>query len=184
VIGAVVTRAALALALALAGMAAACAPSERGPIDAPAGDVDVALDLTQLALVDDGPFVDDEGPAIVPCGAGGVIVEDEQVEVRTEWCDPADLALLLPVDLPAGTLVVVELAHAALFADGGDVHLAVALEEEVVWQSAQTLPVPPAYVHERVPLVRDHFAGERVVVHVHNHGSNAYTLRGLRFTTP
>lgn len=182
-------------AVTLVLLVGACAPEAidaRVDDDAPREDaiesIDVALDLTQLALVDDGPFVDDEGPAVVPCAAGGVIHEDAHVEIRTEWCDPADLALPLEHDVPAGTLMVVELSHAALFADGGEVHLAVVVgdgaQREIVFHRAQALPVAPAYVHERVPLTRDHVAGERVVVHVHNHGSNAYTLHGLRFTSP
>ena len=146
--------------------------------------VDFELDLAAFALVDDGPFVDVEGPAIVPCGAGGVVSEAGRVEVRTEWCDPADLATALPVDVAAGTLVDLTLSHDVLFADGGDVHLAIAVGDEVVWQHAAPLPQPAKFVHERIALSREHRAGERVVVHVHNHGANAYAIHGVRFVTP
>lgn len=179
-----------ALALALAG--ARCAPldDDDASVGLPLRAVEVteagateaiALDLATLALIDDGPFVALEGDAVVPCGDGGVIHEGGRVEVRTRWCDPADLATTLTSSLSAGTVVDFQLSHDPLLADGGAVHLAIVVGDEIVWQLERSLPMAAAFFHERVPLALPHAAGERVVVHIHNHGANSYAIHDLRF---
>ena len=176
----------IARALALVFACGACAPGSAplGEDGTPDTVASGELDLEGLALVDDGPFVALEGPAIVPCGVGGVVHEGGRVEVRTRYCDPADLASVLDSALPAGTMVELELSHDPLLADGGDVHLALVIGDEVVWELERALPTAADFFHERVPLARDHGAGERVVVHVHNHGANSYSLHGVRFGPP
>lgn len=154
---------------------------DASPAPAPAF-VEVAP--TALTLVDDGPFAHEEGAPVVACGAGGVLVEGSRVEVRTAYCDPADLALVVDEALPAGTMVDLTLSHDALVADGGEAHLAVTLGDEVVWEERKPLPAPAAFLSPRVPLVHDHKPGERLVVHVHNHGSNTYALHALSLSAP
>jgi hypothetical protein len=112
------------------------------------------------------------------------INREGSLEIRTAWCDPADVTAPLPVDVTAGTRLDLTLSHSALVADGGEAHFAVFVGDELVWEARTTLPAPAAFLAPRVALQRAHVAGEPVVVHVHNHGSNAYAIHGLRFLPP
>ena len=103
------------------------------------------------------------------------------LEVRTGACDPADLSLPLPANVPAGALLDVQITTAALVADGGEAHLAVVVGEEIAFERRIALPSAPLYVMERVVLASAHSAGTPVVVLVHNHGANVYTIHGLAF---
>lgn len=136
------------------------------------------LELTWLAPSSSPPFPA-EGPAIVGCGPGGVIVEQDTVEVRTAYCDPADLEMELPVDVPRGAVLGLTITHDVLIADGGEAHLAVLIDDDVVWENHTPLPAAAAYLHDDVTLDRRFAAGARLRLHVHNHGSNTYTLHGL-----
>jgi hypothetical protein len=137
-----------------------------------------------LEHLPDGPLVDVEGPAIVACGQGGLLSEGTSLEIRTAWCDPADVMAPLPADVVAGARLDLTLVHSALVADGGQAHFAVFVGDELVWEQHTPLPAPAAFLAPRVALRHAHAAGEPVVVHVHNHGSNAYTIHGLRFLPP
>jgi hypothetical protein len=141
----------------------------------------IALDPTTLSPSPAAPFGDEEGPPIVSCGAGGVLVEGGSLDIRTGACDPADVTTSLPVAIPAGTRLDVAMSHGVLVADGGSAHLAVLVGDEVVWEHEVTLPAPAAFLAPRVTIGRDHGAGEPVTVHVHNHGANVYSVHGLRF---
>lgn len=151
-----------------------------GPVGAPS----FALTPALLSHLPEGPFAAVEGPSLVACGQGGLLPEGDSLEIRTAWCDPADVTAPLPVDVTAGTRLDLTLSHSALVADGGEAHFAVLVGDELVWEARTTLPAPAAFLAPRVALQRAHVAGEPVVVHVHNHGSNAYAIHGLRFLPP
>lgn len=144
----------------------------------------LTLEPASLALVSGGPFTSLEGDAIIACGPGGVVVEGRSLEIRTAACDPADVGLVLPAALPAGTVLELTMSHAALVADGGEAHIAAVVGDEVAWEHRATLPAPASFIAREATLARDHAAGELVVVHVHNHGSNVYAIHGLRFSSP
>ena len=137
------------------------------------------VDLTSFVEDGDHPFADVEGDPIVPCGAGGVTVEAGALEVRTGFCDPADVVSVLPEDAPAGAVVEVTVSHDNLLADGGQAHLAVVVGDELVFEHGIAMPAASGLIQKRVTMTTAHAAGERIVFHVHNHGANAYALRGL-----
>jgi len=146
--------------------------------------VDVAVAPASLVLGVASPFSDVEGAPIVPCGPGGVVVEGTSLEIRTVACDPADVGTVLPTAIPAGTIVDLTASHAALVADGGEAHLALFVGDELAWEHRVPLPAPATFLAPRITLARAHAAGEPVVFHVHNHGSNVYALHGLRLHAP
>jgi hypothetical protein len=139
---------------------------------------------TDFVHLPDGPLAPVEGPPIAPCGPGGLLTEGTMLEIRTAWCDPADLVAPLPVDIPAGTRVDLTLAHSALVADGGEAHFALFVGDEPVWEHMTTLPAPANFLAPRVVVSAAHAASTPVVLHVHNHGSNTYSLIGLRLSSP
>lgn len=152
--------------------------------ETPEARFDFQIEPSSLVQVTPGPFAGAEGAAIVDCGPGGVLAEGRSLEIRTGACDPADVATTLPAAVPAGTVFEATLSHAALVADGGEAHFAVVVGDEVVWEQRTNLPAPAAFLAPRATLARAHAAGERVVVHVHNHGTNVYSVHGLRLSSP
>jgi len=154
------------------------------PDDVAAQGASFALTPARLAHLPEGPFAAVEGPSLVTCGQGGLLPEGDSLEIRTAWCDPADVTAPLPADIAAGARLDLTLSHSALVADGGVAHFAVFIGDELVWEQHTPLPAPAAFLAPRVVLQHPHAAGEPVVVHVHNHGSNAYAIHGLRFLPP
>jgi hypothetical protein len=168
-------------AAALFACGCACAPDD----DVDAGDraefAGVAMAPDEMSEIGAHPFAAVEGEQIVPCTVGGVLAENGALEVRTQYCDPADVSLALPADVPAGAVLDAVITHDALVADGGSAHIAIVVGDEVVIDVVRAIPAPADYRDERAPLVRAHAAGELVTLHVHNHGSNTYALRSLAF---
>jgi len=152
--------------------------------DARVGAVAASIAPTSFVHTDAGPLRALEGPPVAPCGPGGLLPEGDALEVRTAWCDPADVSAPLPVDVPADTLVDVTLVHNALVADGGHAHFALFVGDEPVWDHQTAIPAPATFLSPRVVVQQAHAAGEPVVLHVHNHGSNTYKLVGLRLSSP
>ena len=64
--------------------------------------------------------------------------------------------------------------------EAAEAHVAVLLGEQLVWET--TLPIPtPSAVHDvEVPASAAASQGTPVVIHLHNHGSNAWNLGHLR----
>ncbi len=146
--------------------------------------VAASMDPTSFVHTDAGPLRALEGPPVVPCGPGGLVPEGDALEIRTAWCDPADVTAPLPVDVPAGTLVDLTLVHSALVADGGHAHFALFVGDETLWTHEIPIPAPATFLSPRVVVQQAHAAGTPVVLHVHNHGSNTYKLVGLRLSSP
>lgn len=139
---------------------------------------------TSFALLDESPLAALEGPPLAPCGPGGLLAESDILEIRTAWCDPADVVAPLPFDVTPGTGVDITLSHSALIADGGQAHFALFVGDEQVWDHETTLPAPAAFLSPRVHVRAFHAVGTPVMLHVHNHGSNTYKLLGVRLSSP
>ena len=115
------------------------------------------------------------------CDEQGILVEDGLLEVRTGDCGYAVLSQPSLRTVRRSDTIELLLYHSALTAaEAAEAHVAIQLGDDLVWET--TLPIPsPSLVHDvAVPAPADASIGTMMVLHLHNHGSNAWNLAHLR----
>ena len=138
----------------------------------------VALPLTSDPLASHQP----EGAA---CPEDAWHAQGDSVEVDTGACTYAWLGQPLRGAVPAGTLLEGVLWHLDLSADAPATgHGAVLLGDDVIFEVEVPIPSTTAFHEISVTLDRDVPPGTMIGLHVHNHGSNAWTLGPLATTAP
>jgi hypothetical protein len=117
------------------------------------------------------------------CDPVGVVVEDGLLEVDTGTCGYAVLSQPALVALHPGDVLEVLLYHSRLIAEAeAEGHVALTVGGALLWEL--TVPIPSASeVHiAEVVVSAEADAGAQVLLHLHNHGSNAWNLGHLRIT--
>ena len=141
------------------------------------------LDLAdwRLAEVASDPFPEHRpGLGGTHCDAYGLRAEYDAFEVRTEDCPYALVAWTLQEDVLDGDPLRIVITHGPLLAETpADAHLSLSVGGLPLWSTRRAIPHPPGIIDETVIAPRRLEVGEAVVLHLHNHGSNAWTLRGL-----
>jgi hypothetical protein len=127
----------------------------------------------------DDPFID--GPDSVSCedDAWGVESFDDEValEVDTSLCNFLSVEQAVLVDVSTRDEIYVRLWHDDLSAsEPAEGHAALWADGQVLWE--QWVPIPsesemlaPSFTPDQALA-----AGSRIVFHLHNHGSNNWTL--------
>jgi hypothetical protein len=166
----------------------ACACGDAGKADTAGGSTGVVeIDGTMVELVEptvwqplpaaDDPFADHR-PATVDCAFGlGWLVEPTGLEVNTATCNYG--AFVQPSLQPVvrGAQLSLRLYHFDLVApEPATAHVAVLIGDRTIFEREVAIP-GKADVYE-VDLVADFDApaGTPVVLHLHNHGQNNWTL--------
>ena len=152
------------------------------PVDEPVVDLGerslVYADRWEPTL--DDPFADHQ-PDTIDCAPAGRSVEPLGLEIDTGLCNYALLGQPLASDLVAGESLAISAFHddlaAAAPAQG---HVAVAIGGHVYWDAWVDIPSAAAPFGLTVPIDEDIDAGTEVVLHLHNHGVNAWTLLDVR----
>jgi hypothetical protein len=117
------------------------------------------------------PF--DDRPAEPTCGEGGSKVESGILEVNTGLCGyfTAHQPTLREVQ-PCETIEAVIAYYPLFAAERAEAHVALAVDDEVVWEGRVPIPSPSGYLTARWVPGRVVPAGSKVSFHLHNHGTN------------
>lgn len=176
----------LGLLMACSGGAQETGPVPSGdsadPPGGPGGDL-VRAEAWGLGAGTD-PFADHRTEDHV-CDPAGVFVEEGLLEVRTALCGYAVLGQPSQVALAAGDEIELLLYHSALTAQTpAEAHVALTLDGALLWEQAVPIPSPSDVYSHTLVAPAHAAAGAPVVLHLHNHGSNAWNLGHLRAVAP
>ena len=117
------------------------------------------------------------------CDPSGVFVEDGLLEVRTGDCAYAVVRQGALVQVAAGDPYELLVYHSALTADEeGEGHVALAVDGAVLWEEIVAIPSTSQVYASEWTAEAGVVAGAVVVLHLHNHGSNALNLGLPRVT--
>ena len=115
----------------------------------------------------------------------GWLVEGDELEIRTEFCNYLSLTQQALLDLEPGTELQLALSHSALnFNAPSTAHVAVSIGGTPIWESTIDIPSDSGLIKESLQLPFPVNLGDDIEVHLHNHGSNAWTIYSLDALIP
>jgi hypothetical protein len=181
------TFASFALALALYGCDSGEVDSEVDEAEADAADDE--QERVRAALVELGELaawtvldasadpLADHRPALVDCPVGAWATEFGQLEVQTGVCNYLALASPTLLALAPGDRVIVDLWHDTLDAPTPATgHVAVLLGDARIGEAEVAIPSAAAVFRFELEIDEPVPAGTLLVLHLHNHGFNAWTF--------
>lgn len=120
-------------------------------------------------------------PSQVECKQGeGWLVEEDELEVRTEFCNYLSLSQNSLLDLAAGTELELALSHSELnFNAPSQSHIALSIAGTSIWETRIEIPSANAILKQTIELPFAVSRGDSIEWHIHNHGSNTYTFYSL-----
>ena len=125
-------------------------------------------------------------PKNVDCARNtGWLVEEDELEVRTEFCNYLSVSQQSLLDLPAGTELELAMSHSALdFNAPARAHVAVSIGGVAIWETRIDIPSASNIIKPRLTLPHSVRRGDSIEVHLHNHGNNAWTVHSLDAFVP
>ncbi len=152
------------IALALAG----CEASRPGPF--------VEHDAWEPVARDADPLASHR-PADAACPITEYRIEDEALEVQTGVCTYFAVEQPSLKQVRAGGTVHLVLWHSTLDdVEPGEAHVALLFGETVAWETTTDIPSRPRVHDVEFEAPEDVAVGDRVSLHLHNHGDNAWTF--------
>lgn len=126
---------------------------------------------------DEDPFLEERGSETIVCSKADFRAEGEVVEVDTSSCNFITLRQRIPVALDEGDELHMSLwwqRLASLEETTG--HIAVLLDDEMVVE--ERMPIPSEADARDIVFTLNHALpqGTPLYFHVHNHGSNSWSL--------
>jgi hypothetical protein len=120
-------------------------------------------------------------PAQINCDQGtGWLVEDDILEVRTEFCNYLAISQQSLLDLEPGTNLELAISHSALsFNTRASAHIGVAIGGTVIWETEVPIPSDSGIIKETLVLPFAVRQGDSIQVQLNNHGNNAWAIRSL-----
>ena len=124
-------------------------------------------------------------PERVPCAPPAYVIEEDQagfatLEVRTDVCNFITLEQPSQVPVRRGDTLQLLMWHNTLASDQSAVaHAAVSLDGDVVWSTEVPIPSPAESYTPEWRSRRDVPAGSQVLLHIDNHGANAWRFGEL-----
>ncbi len=116
-------------------------------------------------------------PDEVSCAPGGWFVEDGRIEVQTGICDYVTLGQPLLREVREGDLVRVLAWHQGLdAAEPAEAHIALFVDGVRLWEAWAPIPSEATIFSETVAAPVDAPMGAPVILHLHNHGFNAWAV--------
>ncbi|MDX1735968.1 MAG: hypothetical protein R3228_16450, partial [Halioglobus sp.] len=110
----------------------------------------------------------------------GWLVEDDALEVRTEFCNYLSLSQDALLDLEAGTEMEFTFSHSELnFNAPAKAHLAIAIGGNLLWETQIDIPGDRNLVKQGLTLPFNIKRGDSIELHLRNHGANAWTIHSL-----
>lgn len=119
----------------------------------------------------------DHRPPVVDCGLAGWYVQGEELEIDTNFCNYAALRQPSLVAIDTCTPLRLELYHFDLLApEPAQAHVAMLIDGQIVWEKLIEIPGKAAVYEEEFisPIAAP--VGAEVMLHLHNHGQNTWTL--------
>ncbi|MDX2088660.1 MAG: hypothetical protein SFX73_12465 [Kofleriaceae bacterium] len=158
--------------LLLPALATACIETEK-PLDAEPVALLDPFGLTPVD-VDSDPLVDHR-PDTIRCPVPTWGPEDGAFEVQTGYCNYAAFAQPVPMDLHAGDELDIVVWHDILdAAEPATGHVAVTLDDVVVWEAEVAIPSPSSSLEARIAIEAPLTPDARLGLHLHNHGYNTW----------
>lgn len=128
------------------------------------------------ASVEADPLADHR-PVDDQCPAGSWGPEGAALEVDTGVCRYAWLEQTLPRAVVAGATLTADLWHTGLDApEPAEAHVAILLGDRVMWETWAAIPSSATAWTISFGIDEPLAAGERIGLHLHNHGDNAWKL--------
>lgn len=119
-------------------------------------------------------------PPDASCDPSSIAVEYEGVEISTADCSYAQLIQPARVDVVAGQTARIVAWHQDLVAEeDAEAHIAVLAGSTVIWEKEVEIPSLAQSWDEELVFTDDVGVGERLTLHLHNHGSNTWTLLSI-----
>lgn len=145
-----------------------------------------AVDLVNLSLwsqadVNADPFPMHR-PPVVECSRPSPIMEGDWLEMNTNHCPYFLITFDTIAPIEAGAVVSLQLLHQALASvePDAEAHLAVQLDDALLWETSIAIPAAADLLDLTWTSPRAFDAGGRLVVHLHNHGANSWTITHVR----
>ncbi|MFT5484825.1 MAG: hypothetical protein ACI9GW_003493 [Halieaceae bacterium] len=123
----------------------------------------------------------DHRPVTIDCDRDeGWRVEDDTMEIRTDSCNYLSLTQESLINIPAGNRIEFSLSHGDLvYRESTSAHVALSIAGIVVWDREIDIPSESAIIREDLVLGFDIAQRDSIEFHLHNHGSNAWTLHSI-----
>lgn len=119
-------------------------------------------------------------PPDAACEESAIGYEYNGVEISTAQCSYAQLVQELRVDVAEGQRARIVAWHQDLVAEEpAQAHFSLLIGSTVIWEQQPDIPALAQSWDEDFDLPLSAAAGERVTLHLHNHGSNTWTLQSL-----
>jgi hypothetical protein len=147
----------------------------------PAGEFAPLIDheLWTTIEADEDPLVDHR-PAEISCTVAGWFVENESLEINTNYCNYLAIGQPSLAAVTEGWRIQLGFYHFNLVAlEPAIAHLAVLLDGQLLWEQEVEIP-GTAMVHNlefEAPFSAP--AGSPLVFHLHNHGQNTWALQSI-----
>ena len=123
----------------------------------------------------------DHRPQDIECDRDeGWLIEDDEIEVRTDVCNYLSLTQESLLNIPAGSRLEFALSHGDLvYRENSSAHAALSVGGVIVWEQEIAIPSEGAIYREDIELEFEVAQRDSIEIHLHNHGSNAWTIHGL-----
>lgn len=120
-------------------------------------------------------------PEVIDCPRGtGFLIEDDELEVRTEFCNYLSLSQQSLLDMPAGTELEFTMSHSDLnFNAPATAYLGLSISGTKIWTAEIDIPSPGTIIKETLSLPVAVSRGDPIEIHIRNHGDNTYTVHSL-----
>ncbi|MFO7566233.1 MAG: hypothetical protein R6X02_26560 [Enhygromyxa sp.] len=145
------------------------------------GELESLIDHTLWASVeaDDDPLADHR-PDEITCTVAGWFLENETLEINTNYCNYLAIGQPSLVAVEQGRKIELGFYHFNLVApEPALAHLAILLDGALLWE--QEIEIPGAamvyLVEFEAPFSAP--AGSPLILHLHNHGQNTWALQSL-----
>ncbi len=132
----------------------------------------------EFAPAEADPLVDHR-PAVVDCGNAGWFTQlgDSELEIDTNFCNYAALRQASRAAIQVCTPLRIGIYHFDLLApEPAQAHAAVLIDGQIVWEKFIDIPGKAAVYEEEFPSPIAAPVGAEVMLHLHNHGQNTWTV--------
>ncbi|WP_146156304.1 hypothetical protein [Enhygromyxa salina] len=127
----------------------------------------------------------DHRPDPVECGIAGWYIENDLLEIDTNYCNYLALRQPSLVAIEAGQTVGLGMYHFDLVApEPALAHVAVYVEGQLLWEDSVEIPGAAKVYLEEIESPFRIGVGDEVVFHLHNHGQNTWVLQELTLVCP
>jgi hypothetical protein len=123
----------------------------------------------------------DHRPTTIDCPRDeGWLIEEGEVEVRTESCSYLSLTQESLLNIPAGNRLEFAISHSDLvFQESAMAHVALSVGGVTLWEQEIPIPSEGKIYRREIELDFDIAQRDAIEVHLHNHGSNTWSIHSL-----